>query len=83
MAFQQGALSRLSYPKATCDPATKEIVDTEFELSDIGNQLVDVAATLAAERGNQPAASAAERLLRFLGNLAKMKPNLAIVAEFE
>jgi len=31
----------------------------------------------------QPAASAAERLLLFLGNLAKMKPNLAIVAEFE
>ena len=31
-ANQQGALTALPDPKATCDPTTEEIVDIEFEL---------------------------------------------------
>ena len=48
MANQQSALPD---PKATCDPATEEIVDIEFELLDVESEIVDVASTLAAERG--------------------------------
>ena len=34
-------------PKATCDPATEEIVDIEFELLDVENDIVAVATVLA------------------------------------
>ena len=50
MANQQGALSD---PKATCDPGRPcqgGIVDIEYELLDTESDIVDVAATLAAER---------------------------------
>ena len=44
MANQQSALPD---PKATCDPATEEIVDIEFELLDVENDIVAVATVLA------------------------------------
>ena len=44
MANQQVALSN---PKATCIPATEEIVDIEFELLDVENDIVAVATVLA------------------------------------
>ena len=37
MANQHGALPD---PKATCEPATEEIVDIEFELLDVENDIV-------------------------------------------
>ena len=44
MANQQGALPD---PKATCDPATEDFVDIEFELLDVESDIVAVAAALA------------------------------------
>ena len=48
MANQQGALTALHDPKATCDPATEEIVDIEFDILDVESQIVEVDSTLAA-----------------------------------
>ena len=47
MANQQGALP---FPKAACDPVTEDIVHIEFELLNVENDIVAVAAALA-ERG--------------------------------
>ena len=43
MANQHGALPN---SKATCEPATEEIIDTEFELLDVENDIVAVATAL-------------------------------------
>ena len=61
MANQQGALTALPDPKATCDPTTEEIVDIEFELLDVENDIVAVA-TVLAERARS-ATSLREYLL--------------------
>ena len=47
MANQQSALTALPDPKATCDPTTEEIVDIEFELLDVENDIV-AAATVSS-----------------------------------
>ena len=44
MANRHGALPD---SKATCEPATEEIIDTEFELLDVENDIVAVATALA------------------------------------
>jgi len=50
MANQQGALSN---PKATCYPATMDIVDVEFAIVDVEGQLRDVASALATKSNIQ------------------------------
>ena len=40
-----------SYPDAALEPATTEIIYLVCEIMDVQGQLLDVAATLAAQRG--------------------------------
>ena len=60
MANQQSALPD---PKATCDPATADISDIEFELLDVENDIVAVA-TVLAERARSVTSFAAGSVVR-------------------
>ena len=86
MAIRQGALSD---PKDTCYPATEEIIDIEFELFDVESKIVNVAATLAAQRGQMQsfrdyllpqdrlsALSPANRLILLRKHLSRLKIRL-------